>query len=425
MILNFETNADHSNKSFSLDFLNTISKKFHETINREDIGFFQLTENKEHLKSTKIIFEKYKDRKHFVQIGIGGSALGPQMLIDALGKKDCGKTFTFLDNTDSEYISDELSIIDPKESLFYVVSKSGGTAETMACFAICRQALIECGVKEEDFNKYFVFSTDPVKSDLRDLANDKGFDALEIPSNIGGRFSVLTSVGLLPALFAGIDIDQLYAGAENIKKTILEDASLDNPLYRAGAELAFAFIESDPKVNQTILMPYSSKLKSLSSWFVQLWGESLGKYSEDKKTNTGLTPIPAYGATDQHSQMQLFMEGTNDKFLFLLELESKNVDFNLQNSIGKSSSDGLNGYTLNQLMEAQLHGTIKALRDRERNICHIKIDKNNEYNLGALIVFFESLTALMGHYLFVDPFNQPGVELGKKYAYEFLSKKSK
>ncbi len=425
MIFNFQTNADYSHHSFSKDYLKTMSDKFLGTINRDDIGFFHLTENKAHLETTKVIFEKYKGRKHFVQIGIGGSALGPQMLIDALGKKSNDRTFTFLDNTDSEYIKDELSAINPKESLFYVVSKSGGTAETMACFAICRKALLDQGVEEKDFNKYFVFSTDPVKSDLRDLANEKNYDTLEIPSNIGGRFSVLTSVGLLPALFAGIDIDQLFAGAQEMKKIILEKEGMENPLYKAGAELAFAFIESDPKVNQTILMPYSSKLKSLSHWFVQLWGESLGKYSDDKKKNTGLTPIPAYGATDQHSQMQLFMEGTNDKFLFLLEVENKSCDFELQNSIGKSSSDGLNGYTLNQLIEAQLHGTIKALRDRDRSVGHIKIDKNNAQNLGALIIYFESLTALMGHYLFVDPFNQPGVELGKKYAYEFLAKKGK
>jgi len=169
-------------------------------------------------------------------------------------------------------------------------------------------------------------------------------------------------------------------------------------------------------------MPYSSKLKSFSHWFVQLWGESLGKFSDLKNKNTGLTPIPAYGATDQHSQMQLFMEGQNDKFLFLVEIKNKNKDYSLNNTIPKDSAKKLNGYTINQLIEAQFYGTMQALKDRKRNFAHIIIDKNDEYSMGRMILFFESLTALMGHYLFVDPFNQPGVELGKKYAFEYLSK---
>jgi glucose-6-phosphate isomerase len=419
MKLKYQTNANMDHHCFSEDFLGKSHTHFIETINRDDIGFFHLTDDNKHLDSSKVIFEKYRDRKHFVQIGIGGSALGPQMLIDALGKnKDV--TFTFLDNTDADHIFDELNKIDLKNSIFYVVSKSGGTAETMASFAICRTLLKKAGVQEEDFKNYFVFSTDPLKSDLRDLANEKGFDTLEVPSNIGGRFSVLTSVGLFPALFAGIDIDKLYAGAQDIKQELL--ATKDNDLLISASHLAYAFLESDIRVDQTILMPYSSKLKNLSHWFVQLWGESLGKFSEIKNKNMGLTPIPAYGATDQHSQMQLFMEGPNDKFMFLIEVENKEHDFKLDNSIGKSSSEALNGYTLNQLLSAQLHGTLKALRDRNRNVCHIKIDRNDEFNLGRMILFFESLTALMGYHLFVDPFNQPGVELGKKYAYEFLTK---
>jgi glucose-6-phosphate isomerase len=418
MKISFQTNASLNHNYFSNDFLSKSHAHFLETINREDIGFFHLTDNSEHLETSKSIFEKYKDRKHFVQIGIGGSALGPQMLIDALGKKT-GCSFTFLDNTDADYIFSELEKIDIKNTLFYVVSKSGGTAETMACFAICRTLLLSAGVEEKDFNKYFVFSTDPVKSDLRDLANKKGYDTLEVPSNIGGRFSVLTSVGLLPALFAGIDIDKLYAGAQSIKEDLLK--TNENDLLNTASQLTYALLESETPVDQTILMPYSSKLKSLSHWFVQLWGESLGKFSETKNKNMGLTPIPAYGATDQHSQMQLFMEGPNDKFLFLLEVENKLHDFKLDNTIGKKSSEALNGYTLNQLLTAQFNGTLKALRDRERNIAHIKIEMNNEFNMGRMILFFESLTALMGYHLYVDPFNQPGVELGKKYAYEFLT----
>lgn len=417
MKFSFNTNADTGHKSFQADYLLGMHNKFKETIDDNRYGFFHLTSDHSHISKTKEIFEKYKNRKYFVQIGIGGSALGPQMLIDALGGNTSTK-FVWLDNTDADYISDELKKINPRESIFYVVSKSGGTAETMAAFAICRNLLVRNGVSENEFNKYFVFCTDPVKSDLRDLANDKGFDTLPIPSNIGGRFSVFTPVGLLPALFAGIEIENLFAGANEFKVEMLKEDVDNNPLLQSAAHLFYLFAEQD--VTQTILMPYSSKLKSFSHWFVQLWGESLGKYSETTHQNTGLTPIPAYGATDQHSQMQLFMEGPNDKFLFLIEVKNKGTDFKLDNTIGKNSADKLNGHSINQLLEAQLHGTLQALEDRKRNVAHIQIKRNDEKSMGAMVLFFESLTALMGHYLFVDPFNQPGVELGKKYAFQYL-----
>lgn len=419
MKFNYRTNADLNHKSFETNFLSNMLSKFNETINDERYGFFHLTDDSTHIEKAKLIYNKYKDRKYFVQIGIGGSALGPQMLIDSLGDQKSTQ-FIWLDNTDSEYIHDELEKINPKEAIFYVVSKSGGTAETMAAFAIAREALLNAGVSEDEFKNYFIFCTDPSKSDLRDLSNTQGFDALDIPSNIGGRFSVLTAVGLLPALFANIDISKLFEGANSIKSSLLNDNTTENPLLQTAAHLAYLLKEEKSPVNQTILMPYSSKLKSFSHWFVQLWGESLGKYSEELKGNTGLTPIPAYGATDQHSQMQLFMEGPNDKVLFLIEVKNKKYDFKLDNSIGKDSANKLNGYSLNQLIEAQLHGTLKALADRDRNVIHITNELNDELHMGQMILFFESLTALMGHYLLVDPFNQPGVELGKKYAFEYL-----
>ena len=419
--IDHHTNANLTHSTFKEDVLLGMLEKFKGTINDEKYGFFHLTDNKEQLVKAKEVYSQFSDRKYFVQVGIGGSALGPQMLLDAL-KKDNGKEFIFLDNTDADYISDELKKINPKESVFYIVSKSGGTAETLACFSILRKLLLDSGVVEEDFNKYFIFSTDPVKSDLRELANDHGYKALDIPSNIGGRFSVLTSVGLLPALFAGIDIDALFEGANNIKENLLSTDTANNQLLQTAANLAYLLNEEKVPVNQTVIMPYSSKLKTMGNWFVQLWGESLGKFSEETKQNTGLTPIPAYGATDQHAQMQLFMEGPNDKTMFIVEVKNKETNFKLDNNIGKDSATKLNGFTMNQLIEAQLHGTLAALKDRDRNVFHMSIDRNDEAHLGAIILFFESLTAMMGHYLLVDPFNQPGVELGKVFAFKYLSK---
>lgn len=416
MRFSFNTDTDPNHSLFQSDYQSRMLDKFKETINDDRYGFFHLTDDNSHINETQKIFEKHKTKKYFVQIGIGGSALGPQMLIDALGNQNKTK-FVWLDNTDSEYIADQLSQINLRQTLFYVVSKSGGTAETIAIFALCMNLLKDNGIEEKDFNQYFVFCTDPLKSDLRILADKYQFDSLSIPSNIGGRFSVLSPVGLLPALFADINIEDLYQGANAFKNQLLMPEYASNPLLKVAANLFYLY--SEQNVNQTILMPYSSKLKSFSHWFVQLWAESLGKISS-QNTSVGLTPIPAYGATDQHSQMQLFMEGPNDKFLFLVEIKNKNIDYELQNDIDTKSAKKLNGYTLNQLIEAQLYGTIKALKDRKRNLVHITIEQNCAKSMGEMVLFFESLTVLVGHYLFVDPFNQPGVELGKKYAFDYL-----
>jgi len=406
-----KSNSEFLTKQSKVDFY----EKFLSTTQNANYGFFNLTQESSHIESSKRVYEKFKARRNFVQIGIGGSALGPQMLIDALGKKN-DKNFIFLDNTDSEDIFHKLSEIDLKDSLFYIVSKSGGTAETIASFIICYNKLLDLGLTEDEMKNYFVFSTDPKSGELRELANTHGFDTLEIPSNVGGRFSVLTSVGLLPALFAQIDIDQLFAGANSKRDEILKSKESSDLIELASALKCLY----DQGIDQTILMPYSSKLKSLSHWFVQLWGESLGK-NDTKGVAQGLTPIPAYGATDQHSQMQLFMEGKNDKVLILLEVEKRKSNYKLANNLSLNSAKKLSNFDLNSLISAQLKGTLQALSDRDRNTVHIQIEENNEFAMGQMIIYFESLTVLMGSYLEVDPFNQPGVELGKKYAFEYLN----
>ena len=422
MIQNFSyhTQADVSDHSFSSDFLLMMLNKFKATINDPNYGFFNLTNDQTQLKAVKEVYSKFKNKKYFVQVGIGGSALGPQMLVDSL-QKSFTTEFLFLDNVDSDYIFEQLAKIkNPQDALFYIVSKSGGTAETISLFSIAMNWLVENGINEEDFANYFVFCTDPVKGDLRELANEIHFTSLEVPSNVGGRFSVLTAVGLLPALFAGIDIDRLYQGANGLKEAMLSEDVKKNPLLQSSAHLAY--LMNNRNISQTVIMPYSSKLKTMAFWFVQLWAESLGKISKKNNEHVGLTPIPAYGATDQHSQMQLFMEGPRDKCLLFIDVKNKNHNYKLTSNFQKKSFDKLKSYSLNQLLEAEFQGTIKALQENGRDFIHLELERNNEEGLGALILFFESLTALMGHYLEVDPFDQPGVELGKIYAYEYLNR---
>lgn len=416
------TNAYLKTKYFDLNFQDEMIKNFTTLVNRPDLGFYSFTEDQTHLEQTKVLHKKYQSKKHFVQIGIGGSALGPKMLISAL-QTDRSKTFTFLDNIDSDYITEELEKIDLKEALFYVVSKSGGTAETIACFSLVRNMLKEQGIHESEFQNYFVFCTDPEGGQLRDYVKKHNFDSLAVPSNVGGRFSVLTAVGLFPAIFAGVNIDELFEGANSIKKLLLNTDLSENYFIQTASHILSLYLESKPRVDETVLMPYSSKLKEFSFWFVQLWAESLGKIKStaEGSRSVGLTPIPAYGATDQHSQVQLFMEGPNNKCLFLININNHNTDYKLDSELELESAQKLAPYTMNQLMEAEFNGTLKALQENDRNFIQLELDKITPHAMGNLIVFFESLTAIVGHYLEIDPFNQPGVEKGKKYAFEFLN----
>ncbi len=382
---------------------------YQRTLNSEEIGFFRLPENRELLEETQKVFDHFKHKKYFVHIGIGGSALGPEMLLSALGDSS-GVEFVFINNIDPDDLCRKLDKVNIKESLIYVVSKSGTTAETVAGMSILINKLLEAGVKESDFKDYFVFCTDPEKGELRKLSKEWNVKTLTIPSNVGGRFSVLTPVGFLPALFAGIDAMDILEGAEDIKQHLF-DSKVGEEFFK----LAFWIKDlHDKGVNQTVMMPYSSLLKEYSAWFVQLWAESLGKNGK------GLTPVPGYGATDQHSQMQLFMEGPKDKALFLVEVENFHMDYPLKNSLTAECFKNLSGFSLGQLMKAEFEGTLTALKENDRHVVHLKIPALQPEYLGQLILFAECLTVMVGELLKVDPFNQPGVEAGKKYANEWL-----
>jgi glucose-6-phosphate isomerase len=397
-------------------------ESFKKIIANPKAQFFHTFERSELIASTKKIYTQFSDRKVFIHIGIGGSSLGPEMLVSALQKNDT--TFIFINNIDPEEIHSQLQSLNQykiSDCLFYFVSKSGGTAETLAALAIITNFLADT---QAELKNYFIFATDPKKSELLELAGVLGVQCLEVPSDVGGRFCALTPVGYLPSLFAGMDIDQLVRGARETQAICLEE-SINNPLLNA-AQFLYS-LKKEKNINQTVMMPYSSKLRSFSFWFTQLWAESLGKKKnlDGDIVHTGFTPIVGFGATDQHSQMQLFMEGPNDKCLILIEVEKFGHDFKLSTNLeNKSMNDNLSklsSFTLSQLMKAELDGTIKALQENKRATIHIKIAKNDEFHMGALIIFFESLTAMMGDYLMIDPFDQPGVEAGKIYAFHFLN----
>ncbi|EQC45575.1 hypothetical protein [Bacteriovorax sp. Seq25_V] len=371
--------------------------------------FVETLNNKDYITQCTDVFANFSNINTFVQIGIGGSSLGPEMLITSLKKSDV--KFYFFNNVDTDKTVKDLEEIDVKNALFYVVSKSGGTAETLAQFAIITNKLFELGYTEKDLKNHFIFATDPSKNELRKLANEFEITCLDVPPNVGGRFSVLTPVGLLPAIFAGINIKTLCSHAYSYAHDLLasdefiQTVSKVIALYKEG-------------VNETVLMPYSSLLRDFSFWFVQLWAESLGK--KRKGERVGLTPIPGYGATDQHSQMQLFMEGPLNKLMFLVHVDKVNNQLKLSNKFTHPKLKALNKYTLKNLMDAEFFGTLKALNEQGVSHIHLELDKLDENSLSELIIFFELLTAITGHMLEIDPFDQPGVEAGKVYSFEWL-----
>lgn len=420
MSLNFKF---YPNRPYlSEDYTHIKVNAFKSIINNPRTQFFHTFRREELVNTSKEMFTFFSHKKYFFHIGIGGSSLGPEMLVSALKKSTT--EFIFINNIDPDEIHAQLSLLDKvniEDCLFYFVSKSGGTAETLATLAIITNKLKAKNIHPKDLKKYFLFATDPQKSELLTLSKEWDIKTLEIPSDVGGRFSVLTPVGFLPALFAGLDLDLFLKGAFDIQEDLLE---LDGAKNNLIALCDFLFEQKQKKnVNQTVLMPYSSKLRSFSFWFTQLWAESLGKKKNKKGeiVHEGFTPIVAYGATDQHSQVQLFMEGPNDKAFIILEVEEFQFDFPLKTELSSNNLAKLSDFTLANLMKAELEGTIKALRDNSRPVIHLKISKNDEYHLAQLILYFESLTALMGDALLVDPFDQPGVEAGKIYAFEYLN----
>lgn len=384
-----------------------------EKLTKSEHRFFDLPSIKNCLADSKKVFEKFKNRKHFIHLGLGGSSLGPELLINALANPQT-RDFIFINNIDSDDVFDKINHLAPKDCLFYLVSKSGNTAESLALFCLLEN-WIKSRVENYQTKDYFVFCTDPKSGPLRELSQKINVETLNLPSELGGRFSVLSPVGFLPCLFAGINCQELIDGAMESKKEI--ETRSEKFSFEQMGSLVFAL--SKKGVNQTVLMPYSSKLKTLSLWFVQLWAESLGKITEQKE-HVGLTPLFAYGPTDQHSQMQLFMEGPKDKLIIFVKVEKTKHTWNLTNNYENKNFKQLAKTTLHQLLTAELKGTEKALNTVGRETVLITIPEVNAYHVGLLIHYFESLTVLVSCYLKVNPFNQPGVELAKRLTFENL-----
>jgi glucose-6-phosphate isomerase len=378
--------------------------EFLESFKNREQGFVELTKVRAHVLAAKKVAEKFRDFEDIVILGIGGSALGITCLMDALKGpfwNNHGKPRLFvLDNLD--LVEEVEKVINVDKTLFVVISKSGATPETMAQYFYFREK-----VSRENF----VFITDPAPNELRKIGEFESIPILDIPLNVGGRFSVLTSVGLFPAILLGIDVEELLAGAEEMSANFMsKDFNTNYPFQFAAIQY---LLEWERGIHMTVMMPYSSKLYSLADWYAQLLAESIGK---DGK---GLTPVKALGATDQHSQLQLYNEGPNDKLIVFIEVEDEKSPKIPQITNEKLSY--LSGITFNHLLNVEKVATEKALNEYKKATLTVKIPKICERELGKLFMLFEASIAFLGEYYRIDAFNQPGVELGKKLTKEILT----
>lgn len=366
--------------------------------------------------------------ENVVVLGIGGSALGATSLLHALRGQDWNERTAedrehfprlfVLDNVDPDTVASLLDRIDVRRTLFNVISKSGTTAETMSQYLVVRERLREALDDPDGVRRHLVFTTDPETGVLRGIAEDEGIVALPIPGNVGGRFSVLSAVGLFPAALVGIDSEALLAGARAMVERCDPDALRDNPAGLFAALQWLADTEAGAPIH--VVMPYSDRLYSVADWFRQLWAESLGKRVNraGEEVNVGPTPVKALGATDQHSQVQLYMEGPFDKTVTFLAVRERGRDITIPALHGEIDALGyLGGRTLGELLDAERRATAAALAERGRMNMTLTLPRLDERALGELLMLLEIATVYAGTLYDVDPLDQPGVELGKRLTY--------
>ena len=363
-------------------------------------------------------------RESIVQVGIGGSALGNLMLHGALlppywneltNAKRGGPRFFMSDNVDPIDNRAIWDLINPESTAVIVVSKSGSTAETAANFLFfwdkLRDTLGEAAARER-----VVVVTDKEKGILRPFVDEIGCKSLILPEDVGGRFSVLSCVGLLSAWALGIDCKALLYGAAAMDESVAKaDSVLGNPAWIVSG-LAYLHMEKSRNIN--VLMPYSDSMERFGEWFAQLWGESIGK---DGK---GSTPVRALGAIDQHSQIQLYTSGPDDKLYTILTVAHGQKDIALPAAQEKAFEklSYLYGKSMDELRNCEAFATAAALSKAGRPVVTLSIPSMDAYHLGALIQFYEYVTGMTGHLMGVNPFDQPGVEQGKDYTYGLMGR---
>ncbi len=389
-----------------------------------EIGFFSIPAARRGLREVETMAAAVRrEFKTLIVIGIGGSDLGARAIIRALKEPGRGVDVRFIGaNTDPEEIAALLEDVDLRRAALNIISKSGDTIEPMSVFLLLRDRLIK-RVGKKRHARHVIATTDAKKGTLRRIADAEGYRTLSVPADIGGRFSALTTVGLFPAACAGIPVSGLLTGAGQVLDAFVSEPAARNfPLLFAGLHYE-AYVRGFQHV--TVLMPYADGLKEFGAWFRQLWAESLGK-KHDRKGGVvyhGLTPIAALGATDQHSQIQLYNEGPFDKLVTFVETEKFRADFKVPNPYPEIEGTAyMSGLPFSRIIHAEREATALALARNGRPNGTLTVPDISPRSVGGLMFFFQLATAAMGELLNIDAYDQPGVEEGKKNMYAILGR---
>ena len=403
-------------------------------------GFYDLHTDAASISGVKDVAARFLDfgYDNLVILGIGGSALGITALNTALnapyynlmtrrGRKGHPRLFV-MDNIDPVTFRAMLRMCPPKKTLYNIISKSGGTAETMSQLLILIEVL-EKKLGKGSIKEHLVVTTSPEapeapKSLLHGPVKTYGLTSFPVPVNVGGRFSVFSSVGLFPAAMLGLDIDAMAAGCAAMDARCSRGELSENPAYLRAAIQYLMCTEKGKTMS--VMMPYADGLRDVSDWYRQLWAESLGKRFNlaGEEVFTGQTPIKALGATDQHSQVQLYTEGPNDKLYNILEVKRFEKRLRIPETLTEIDAlDYLRGQTMNRLMATELQGTLDALKGRGRPVIRVTLPRVNGYTVAQLLYMLEVETAMSGRLYGIDAFDQPGVEAGKIIARELMGKR--
>ena len=370
-----------------------------------------------------------KNFKYFVVLGIGGSALGPIAVFNALkhlhyndlpDDKRNGPKFYVEDNVDPERMAALFDVIEPEKTMFNVITKSGSTSETMSQYLIIWDMLVKkFGDKAKD---HMIATTSANKGNLIKIAQKEGLKTFYIPDGVGGRFSELCPVGLLPAAVLGIDIEEMLAGAKYMDKVC------DDHRIRRNPAMAFALLQYlafGRGMNISVMMPYADGLKLIADWYCQLWAESIGKAEklDGSPAFVGQTPVKSLGVTDQHSQVQLYTEGPFDKVITIIGVDKYRKTVDIPDGCEEFPNvNFLCGHTMNELISTEMNATAYALMQKKRMSNMITLPELNEFTLGELMFMLELATAYIGEMFGIDAYNQPGVEEGKNATYAMFGR---
>ncbi|RKY14366.1 MAG: glucose-6-phosphate isomerase [Planctomycetota bacterium] len=397
------------------------------------IPYRDLPYNEDYPKAVKAAAEEIKSSgcENFVVLGIGGSALGNIALQTALNpymynldesQRKGPRLFVF-DNVDPMQLGSFLEWIGDKldKTIFNVISKSGRTAETAAQFLVIRELLIE-KLGADGFAKQVIAVTDAKAGTMRKVADDSKLRTLVVPDGVGGRFSVLSPVGLLSAAVCGIDIDAMLAGARQMDERCSKEDFLANPAA-VNAAVNWHYYHRQKPIS--VMMPYAYALKDLSDWYRQIWAESLGKTHnrQGDEVFVGPTPVKALGTTDQHSQVQLYREGPNDKLFTFLQVKEFATDVTIGANPQVAPELGyLAGQKMSKLLNSEKLATEFALLHDKRPCMTVLFDRIDALAIGQFIYLFEVTTSIAGLLFNIDAYDQPAVELGKEATFALMGR---